>query len=102
MSSTKFTSNDVSHIASLAHIPVTDEEKKTLADGFTKTIGVVEGLNKLDVSNVDARHVTGLTNVTREDEVDESRMFSQSQALANASNSHDGYFVVDQLIDQED
>ncbi|HUD19643.1 MAG TPA: Asp-tRNA(Asn)/Glu-tRNA(Gln) amidotransferase subunit GatC [Patescibacteria group bacterium] len=99
---TKFTTDDVTHIASLANIPVTDGEKKSLADGFTKTIGVVEELNKLDVSVVTAVHMTGLSNVLREDEVDKKRMFTQEQALANAPNTHNGYFVVDQLIEQDD
>ena len=99
---TTFTPADVSHIAALANIPVTDEEKKTLAQGFTKTISIVEKLNTLDVSKVDAKHMTGLLNVLREDEVDEKRMFTQDQALANGSNTHNGYFVVDRIIEAEE
>lgn len=99
---TKFTPADVSHIADLARIPVTDQEEKSLADGFTKTIGVVEELTTLDVSGVEPRHTIGLTNIFREDVVDTKRMFTQQEALANATKADGGYFVVDQLIDQED
>jgi len=102
MSSTTFTSGDVSRVASLAHIPVSDDEKKSLAAGFTKTISVVEQINKLDVSKADASQVSGLTNVFREDVVDEKRMFTQDQALANAPRKNGGYFVVDQVLDQEE
>lgn len=102
MSVTKFTADDVSRVAALAHIPVSDEEKKTLAGGFTTTISVVEQMNKLDVSGVDATHVTGLTNVLREDVVDEKRMFSQEEALGNAPRKDCGFFVVDQVLDQEE
>ena len=102
MLSTTFTSGDVSRVASLAHIPVSDEEKKSLSTGFTKTISVVELINKLDVSRIEATHVTGLTNVFREDIVDEKRMFTQDQALANAPRKDGGYFVVDQVLDQEE
>lgn len=99
---TKFTPQDVSHIALLANIPVTEKEKKSLAEGFTKTISVVENLNKLNVSTVDSHHMTGLVNVFREDTVDETRMFTQEQALKNAPHTQDGYFIVDQLIDQDE
>ena len=97
-----FTTNDVTKIASLANIPVTDEEKEALARGFTTTIIVVEKLNSLETENVEPTHqVTGLANVTREDVVDESRMFRQEVALNNAKHTHKGYFVVDQILDTD-
>lgn len=100
--SKSFSVQDVDHIAKLANIPVSDEEKKVLADGFSKTIAVVDKLFKVDVSGIDpTHHVTGLENVFRDDTVDEKRMFSQDQALANAKRSYNGYFVVNQVLDQE-
>jgi len=97
-----FTTDDVAHIAKLALIPVTDEEKKKLAEGFTTVLGVLDVLKKVDVSNTEPTHqVTGLENVFRQDEVDKKRMFTQEEALANAPSAHDGYFMVDQVIDQD-
>jgi aspartyl-tRNA(Asn)/glutamyl-tRNA(Gln) amidotransferase subunit C len=99
---TKFTTQDVDKIAKLALIPVTDEEKKVLAEGFTTVVGVLDVLKKVDVSNVEPTHqVTGLENVFRDDVIDEERMFTQEQALKNAPKAHDGYFMVDQVIDQD-
>jgi aspartyl/glutamyl-tRNA(Asn/Gln) amidotransferase C subunit len=98
---TKFTPADVSHIAGLATIPVAESEKQKLADGFTTTVAVIEKLNDVDTSKAKTEHMTGLMNVTREDTIDESRMFSQEQALANAPRTYNGYFVVDRLIDEE-
>ena len=99
---TTFTSQDVDKIAKLALIPVTDEEKKELAQGFTTVVRVLDVLKKVDVTNVEPTHqVTGLENVFRDDVVDEGRMFTQEQALANAPKVHDGYFMVDQVIDQD-
>lgn len=98
---TKFTPKDVAHIAGLANIPVTDDEKRDLAEGFTKTIAVVEGVNRVDVTGVEPVHTTGLTNVMREDVVDEARQFPQDVALQNAPNTHEGFFVVDQVIDND-
>ncbi|MCX8008419.1 MAG: Asp-tRNA(Asn)/Glu-tRNA(Gln) amidotransferase subunit GatC [Patescibacteria group bacterium] len=100
--SQQFTSSDVHRIAKLANIPVDEQQARSLADGFTKTMAVIDRLNEIDVSNVEPIHqVTGLENITRDDELDEVRMFTQEQALANAVNHHEGFFVVDQIIDQE-
>ena len=100
--STQFTSDDVSKIAKLALIPVTDVEKKELAKGFNTILKVLDTLNKIDISNVEPTYqVTGLTNVFRDDEVDKDRMFSQEEALANAPKAHAGYFMVDAVIDQD-
>jgi aspartyl-tRNA(Asn)/glutamyl-tRNA(Gln) amidotransferase subunit C len=99
---TKFTTDDVAHIAKLALIPVTEEEKIKLTRGFNTVIGVLDVLKKVDVTNVEPTHqVTGLENVFRDDVVDEKRMFTQEEALANAPKTHDGYFMVDQVIDHD-
>lgn len=97
----KVTSEQVFKIAELAHIPVNDEEAKKLAQGFTTTYEVVEGLNSADTSDMEqTQQVTGLENVTREDIIDEQRMFSQEEALRNASKTHNGFFVVSQVLDK--
>lgn len=96
------TSSIVHHIASLANIPISADEEQKLAEGFTTTMSVVDELKTADTSNTDPLHqVTGLWNVFREDEVDEPRMFSQEQACANARQSHNGFIVVPQVLDQE-
>lgn len=99
---TIITSEDVKRIAKLANIPVTDNEIKKLAGEFTKTLVVVEQLNTVDITDVEPVHTTGLKNVFREDIVDETRMFTQEQALANAPLVSEGYFVVDQVIAQDE
>jgi aspartyl-tRNA(Asn)/glutamyl-tRNA(Gln) amidotransferase subunit C len=98
-----FTTDQVSYISTLAAIPLKEEELVSLADGFAKTLEVVDKLQTVDVTGVEPlHHVTGLENIWREDIVDEDRMFSQTQALANAKNTHNGFFVVDQIIEQQD
>jgi len=100
-SGTKITSEIVSHIGNLANIPVTDEESKKLADGFTTVLEVVDTLSTVDVTGVEpVGQVTGLENMTREDVVQEERMFTQEEALRNAPRTHNGYFVVDQILDK--
>mgnify|MGYP001617368899 FL=1 len=99
---TSMNSSIVHYVAKLATIPVTAEEEKKLADGFTKTLTVVDELKKVNTTNVEPTHqVSGLINVFRKDVVDMDRMFTQEQALANASQSHNGFFVVEQILDQD-
>ena len=96
-----FTIADVGHIAQLSNIPVTDEEKKKLADAFTETLRVIDNLKKADTTNIlPTNQVTGLENVFREDVVDEERMFSQEEALRNAKRTYKGFFVVDQVLEK--
>lgn len=96
----QFSSQDVQKIAVLANIPVTEELAADLADGFTTTMKVVDELNAVDVAGVEpTNQVTGLENVFREDEIDTSRMFTQEQALSNGKRTHNGFFVVDQVLE---
>ncbi|MBI2405139.1 Asp-tRNA(Asn)/Glu-tRNA(Gln) amidotransferase subunit GatC [Candidatus Gottesmanbacteria bacterium] len=101
MKTKKFTPKDVAKIAKLARIPVTLQEEKQLADGFNATMNVVDQLFKVDVGNVEpTSHVTGSMNVFREDDVDVTRTFTQEQALLNAKRTHNGFFVVDHLLEE--
>lgn len=91
----------VHHVAKLAQIPVTADEEKALEKAFDETLKVIDTLQELDVKNVEPTHqVTGLVNILREDVVDEVHMLTQTQALSNAKKTHNGFFVVNQLIDQ--
>lgn len=92
----------VDYIAKLAKIPVTEKEKEELAEGFNKTLAVVDELLKVDVAGVEPTHqVTGLENILRDDKVDEKKTLTQEQALSNTKNKHNGYFVVDQILAED-
>jgi aspartyl-tRNA(Asn)/glutamyl-tRNA(Gln) amidotransferase subunit C len=100
---TVISSDTVKHIAHLANIPVSEAEEKKLAAGFTTTLKVVDQLNTIDISKVEpTSQVTGLSNVFREDTVDDKNMLTQKQALSNAKKTHNGYFVVDQILEQSE
>lgn len=91
----------VHHIAALATIPVTPEEEVKLAAGFETTLAVVDKLMSVDTTGVEPTHqVTGLQNVLRDDVVIEANMFTQKQALANAKQTYNGYFVVPLLVEE--
>lgn len=97
-----FASSDVLKIAKLANLSVTDAEADELAHGFTKTLTVVDALQSVDVSATEpTNQVTGLENVWRDDAIDTTRMFTQEQALSNAKRTHNGFFVVDQILEEK-
>jgi aspartyl/glutamyl-tRNA(Asn/Gln) amidotransferase C subunit len=82
---------------------VSDEEKRQFAKAFAETLTVVEELGELDTSKTPSTHqVTGLENVWREDKVDEKKMFSQKEALANGAKTHQGFFVVPRVLEEKD
>jgi len=96
-----FSTDNVTHIAALANIPVTNDEKKRLAEEFTATLEIVDNLKKADTTNIlPTNQVTGLEGIGRDDRVDEDRMLSQEEALRNAKRTYKGYFVVKQVLER--
>lgn len=100
---TTVTPQIVAHIAQLAHIPVSIEEQKNFAGAFEETLGIVDTLSQLNVSQIPTTHqVTGLENVWREDAIDNHAQFTQQEALANGAKTHNGYFVVERILEEKD
>lgn len=98
-----FSPQVVHHIAQLANLTISAEEEVSLGAAFAETIDVVAKMSELDTKQVQPTHqVTGMENIWREDTVDADRMFSQSDATANAKETYAGFFVVPQVIDQKD
>jgi len=98
---TTISPEQVDHIAHLANIPTSQAERERLAHEFSDTLNVVDQLKQVDVTDVEPTHqVTGLENVWREDLVDKDSMFSQEEALQNATQTHDGFFVVKRILEE--
>lgn len=97
------TTDQVKHLAKLAALPLSDDRLKKLVGQIETTFEYVQTLEKTDTTTLDeTNQVTGLTNVMREDIIDDSRTFTQEQALQNAKHSHNGYFVVPAIFVAED
>lgn len=91
---------DISHIAKLANLPLSDEEQTKLEKQLEDTLSYIENLQEVNTKNIyPTAHVTGLENVTREDTTADS--LEQKQALANAKSTHDGFFQVNAILDNE-
>lgn len=91
---------DVTHLAKLAKLAPSPSLLPALQSGVETTLEYAKILSQVDVAHVDVTNdVTGLTNVLREDLVDSSRTFTQDEALANAPAKHNGFFMVDAILE---
>jgi len=96
------TPDEVKKIGKLANLKLQDNEVNLFAEQFTQTLEVVNQLNEIDTENLNATYqVNGLSNITRADEVDLSRVLPQEVALREAPKTHNGFFVVERLIDSD-
>ncbi|MEM1586357.1 MAG: Asp-tRNA(Asn)/Glu-tRNA(Gln) amidotransferase subunit GatC [Candidatus Bathyarchaeia archaeon] len=91
------TREDVEHIAQLAHIELTDEEKEIFLEQFNR---ILEFFRKIDEVNTEGvpptYHVLGLTNVFREDEARES--LPREEILKIAPKSEGGFFKSPRIV----
>lgn len=102
MQSQIVTPDEVKKIAKLANLTLRDNEVELFADQFTSIVGVVNELNQIDTTDLKTTsQVNGLSNITRADEIDKSRILPQNIALREAKNTHNGFFVVKRLIDSD-
>ena len=86
---------DVAHIAALANLQITDVQKEKFSSQLSSVLGYMASIQSLNTDGViETAQVTGLTNVFREDSIDEKRTFTQEEALKNAKRTYNGYFVV--------
>ena len=91
------TIKDVEHIAKLAKLEFSDEEKEKFTHQFNDILKYIEQLNSLDTSNVEPlSHVIELQNVFREDSVRPS--IPTEEALKNAPDKTEEHFKVPKVI----
>lgn len=91
---------DVSHIAKLANLPISKEEKEKFEKQLSETLSYIDKLNEINTKNVEpTSQVTGLENVTREDQPSPS--LSQEEALKNAKSKYNGLFKVKEILENE-
>jgi aspartyl-tRNA(Asn)/glutamyl-tRNA(Gln) amidotransferase subunit C len=87
---------DVEHVANLARIELTEEEKEKFTKQLGDIIKYVDQLNEVDTTNIDPMaHPYLMTNVMREDEVKYSN--TKEELLQNAPEEEDGFFKVPKI-----
>lgn len=88
---------DVTHVAKLANLPLKPEEKEKFEKQLSETLTYVEKLNSINTEGIEpTSQVTGLENITREDEATTS--LTQEEALSNTKSQHNGLFKVKAIL----
>lgn len=91
------TIKDVEHIAKLAKLEFSDDEKEKFTHQFNDILKYMEQLNLLDTTNVEPlSQVIELSNVFRDDIVKPST--PTEEALKNAPDKTEEYFKVPKVI----
>ena len=95
----KITMQEVEHVARLARLELTAEEKERMRAQLDSILSYIDKLNELDTTAVEpTSHVLPMTNVFREDEVAPS--LAQEEILANAPERHDLFFRVPRILEE--
>ncbi|MEW6511137.1 MAG: Asp-tRNA(Asn)/Glu-tRNA(Gln) amidotransferase subunit GatC [Bacteroidota bacterium] len=91
------TINDVEHVAALARLTFTEEQKQKLTSQLNEILNYMEQLNRLDTAKVEPlSHVIELSNVFRPDE--RRPGLTREEALRNAPASTTTFFKVPKVI----
>lgn len=89
---------DISYVAHLARMHLTDAEKEKISAQLKDILAYVAKLNELDVSNVEpTAHATPLSNVLRKDEV--RPCIDREKVLKNAPEQARDLFIVPKIVE---
>lgn len=96
----KLSTEQVKKVAKLANLPVSSGEEEKYADQLSAILDYIDLLNSVDTKDVKPTfNVMPDKNVMRQDVIGES--LSSEDALKNASNKKDGYFVTKGVFAEE-
>ncbi|MFZ2199303.1 MAG: Asp-tRNA(Asn)/Glu-tRNA(Gln) amidotransferase subunit GatC [Microgenomates group bacterium] len=94
------TDTDFAKLVKMTKLTLSDDEKKSIHAQLDEALKAVEVFDELDLKDVPPlSHPGNLENVMREDVVGES--FTQEESLQNASATHDGYFMVAGVLEDQ-
>ncbi len=94
----KISKEEIEHIAVLARLSLTEEEKELFGAQLSGILGYMEQLNELDTKEVEpTSHVLALGNVMREDVPGES--LPREEALMNAPSHTEKFYRVPKIIE---
>lgn len=92
------TIKDVEHVAKLARLELTEEEKEKFSKQLDAILKHMDQLNEVDTTGVEPMaHAFAIKNVMREDKIVQE--FSRDEMLVNAPDEEDGFFKVPKISD---
>lgn len=96
----RLTIDDVEHVAALARLGLSENEKERLRDQLSSILDHIEALNGVDTASIPpTAQVNELSNVWRDD--DPRPSLTIEAVLANAPRSVDGFFEVNAVLTNE-
>jgi len=99
MAEPKITLDEVEHVARLARLALTSEEKERMRSQLDAILAYIDKLHELDTSGVEpTSHAIPMANVMREDEV--RPCFPGEEMLANAPERDGDFFRVPRIIEE--
>ena len=95
----KLSIKEVEHVAELARLELTNEEKERFADQLSNILTHIEKLNRLDTGSVEpTSHVLPIKNTFRDDMNRE--LFLEGNSLNNAPDKDRNYYKVPKIIEE--
>lgn len=93
------TPKDVDHVAALARLGISDEERARFAQQLSTILDHFQALQALDTATIPpTAQVLDLRNVMRDDVARPS--LPREQVLANAPRQEDGFFRVQAVLEE--
>jgi len=88
---------EVEHVAWLAHIELSEQEKELFTEQFNDILDYFKKIDEIDTEGVEPTyHVLDLNNVTRKDEILPS--LSTEDALKNAPRKQKKFFKAPRIV----
>lgn len=95
----ELTRDEIKEIAALARVGVTEEEIDTYQKDLSSVLQYFEKLQELDTEDVEEiGHITGVSDVYREDEVLEMSVDGKERIMDNVVDVQDGYIKVKSVL----
>ncbi|HOZ36550.1 MAG TPA: Asp-tRNA(Asn)/Glu-tRNA(Gln) amidotransferase subunit GatC [bacterium] len=89
----------IDHLAKLARLALSDEEKKLFASQLASIFGYFQKLQSIDTTDIEpASQILPLKNVFRLDEISASGEEARQKIIANAPNKSNRHFVVKKIL----
>ena len=91
---------EIEHIAKLARLELTEDELVKYGNQLSGVLNYIDQLKEVDVRGVEpTAQVTGLENILRRDEVNETDMSIIDEALKNAPELEDNQVKVKRVLE---
>lgn len=99
MTKKNLTKEDILHIAKLGNLTLNEKEIEMFKKQLSSVIDYINKLQEVDTKNIEpSSQITGLTDVFRDDKIDDQRTLTSDQALANTKSKEGNLFKVKAIL----